>query len=75
MEEMNWFNTESGTPQGGIISPILCNIALNGLKEILDLKLRKGKQNSRNFVLKVTLVRFADDMIILGKSKEVLLTV
>jgi len=38
MEEMNFLNMEEGTPQGGIISPTLCNIALNGIEK----QIKKG---------------------------------
>jgi RNA-directed DNA polymerase len=30
-----YYDTEARTPQGGIISPCLCNLALNGIEEIL----------------------------------------
>jgi len=32
MKEMNYLDTTEWTPQGGIISPVLCNIALNELE-------------------------------------------
>lgn len=32
MQEMNYYETEEGTPQGGIFSPLLCNVALNGIE-------------------------------------------
>jgi len=56
------FPTEAGTPQGGIISPTLSNIALDGLEKAL--KSSKGK--------KVNFVRYADDFIVTGNSKELL---
>jgi RNA-directed DNA polymerase len=57
------FPTESGTPQGGIISPVIANMALDGLEAILKEKF-KGR--------KVNYTRYADDFIITGESKELL---
>lgn len=62
MEKRKLFTTESGTPQGGIISPILSNITLDGIEELL----KPFKNHKVNFV------RYADDFIITGKSKEIL---
>ena len=60
------YATEAGTPQGGIISPTLANMTLDGLEALL--KKHFGKRNSN----KVNLVRYADDFIITGCSKELL---
>ena len=35
MEELNYYETEEGTPQGGIFSPLLCNVALNGIEKVV----------------------------------------
>ncbi len=69
MEEGAWHPTEDGTPQGGIISPVLANRALDGLERLLDEKFYKPKKKRRS---KVNLVRYADDLIITGNSKELL---
>jgi RNA-directed DNA polymerase len=37
MERRHWFPTERGTPQGGIISPIIANMVLDGLEEVINL--------------------------------------
>lgn len=65
--------TEAGTPQGGIISPTLANLALDGLEGLLaehfgskETHPHRAKQN------KVHYVRYADDFLITGASKEVL---
>jgi RNA-directed DNA polymerase len=65
------YPTEEGVPQGGIISPVIANLALDGLETKLREKYpvatnRKGQQ------FKVNLVRFADDFIITAGSKELL---
>jgi RNA-directed DNA polymerase len=62
--------TEEGTPQGGICSPVLMNLTLDGLER----KLREcyPKASARSRKAKVNLVRFADDFIITGSSKELL---
>jgi RNA-directed DNA polymerase len=60
--------TDAGTPQGGIISPTLANMALDGLET--QLKQYLGVTRARN--LKINVVRYADDFVITGDSKEVL---
>ncbi|MDE2287030.1 group II intron reverse transcriptase/maturase [Pandoraea sp.] len=60
--------TEAGTPQGGIISPTLANITLNGLERELGEYLGSAKAKK----LKVHVVRYADDFVITGASKEAL---
>ena len=59
------FPTEAGTPQGGIISPILANMALDGLAQRLAEKFPRARTAS----LKMNMVRYADDFIITGHSK------
>ena len=63
--------TEAGTPQGGIISPTLANMTLNGLETGLADYLRK-KFGCRANKLKIHVVRYADDFVITGTSKDVL---
>lgn len=57
MEEGKYFDVDSGTPQGGVISPLLANIYLNELDWILE---EHG----------VRFVRYADDFLLFAKSKE-----
>jgi RNA-directed DNA polymerase len=63
------FPTESGTPQGGIISPVLANLALDGLQSRLAGMFRTVRDAR---AAKVNFVRYADDFIITGSSKELL---
>jgi RNA-directed DNA polymerase len=66
-------DTASGTPQGGVISPVLANLVLDGLEERLRLRFpRAGARSTRGRAAQVHLVRYADDFIITGASKEVL---
>lgn len=67
-------STDSGTPQGGVISPTLCNIALNGI----EAEIRKAfpvNKTMKDGKPKVYVCRYADDMVITGRSKEILLQV
>jgi len=68
------FSTDEGTPQGGIISPTLANIALDGLQSLIASKFKIRKVNKVAIVPKVKLIRYADDFIITGRSKEQLET-
>ena len=65
---------EDGTPQGGIISPVLANMALDGLERILREKYPhySGRRALKGMNKQVNMVRYADDFIITGSSKEVL---
>lgn len=67
MEELNYFETTEGTPQGGIISPTLCNIALNGIEEVI----KKANPLKKGISAGVHVIRYADDMIITGKTEEI----
>ncbi|WP_458369316.1 group II intron reverse transcriptase/maturase [Pseudomonas mandelii] len=60
--------TDAGTPQGGIISPTLANMVLDGLES--QLKQHLGVTKAKK--LKINVVRYADDFVITGGSKEVL---
>ncbi|WP_137651089.1 group II intron reverse transcriptase/maturase [Escherichia albertii] len=71
MESGRLYPTEAGTPQGGIISPVLANMALDGLDEVLEAHF--GRKNTKaSYKTKVNYVRYADDFIITGISKELL---
>jgi RNA-directed DNA polymerase len=64
------FATREGTPQGGIVSPVLANRALDGLQHLLAE--RFGYSRGRRKECKVHLVRYADDFIITGTSRVLL---
>ncbi len=66
VEKGKLFPTMDGTPQGGSISPTLANMALDGLEK--ELKERLPSKNNG----KINLIRFADDIIVTGNSKEIL---
>jgi RNA-directed DNA polymerase len=67
-----WFPTEAGTPQGGIISPTLANMVLDGLETLLDQTFRKKKVAGKIQFPKINLIRYADDFIITGAAMDVL---
>jgi len=64
-----WFPTNSGTAQGGIISPVIANWALDGLQRKLT-ELFRTVREAR--AAKVNFVRYADDFLITGSSRELL---
>jgi len=69
MEKKHWFPTESGTPQGGIISPIIANMVLDGLEEVINLHAHH-KPSSNPF--KINFVRYADDFVVTCSNSEYL---
>ena len=62
------FPTKAGTPQGGIISPVLANMTLDGLEKALAEAFPQIRIKRQ--WLKMHMVRYADDFIITGNSKE-----
>jgi RNA-directed DNA polymerase len=73
MEKGALHPTDDGTPQGGVISPVIANLALDGL----EARLRKAfpldtTRDGRYYAAKVNFVRYADDFIITGKDKDLL---
>jgi RNA-directed DNA polymerase len=73
IENRTLFPTEAGTPQGGVISPTLANMTLDGLEKLLAKHFPREKwRDGKRWRPKVNLVRYADDFIITGDSKELL---
>jgi RNA-directed DNA polymerase len=65
MEEGRSYDTPEGTPQGGIVSPLLANIALHGMEEALGVVVdRKGQIRGNRAV-----VRYADDFVGATRSR------
>lgn len=78
MQDETMFPQE-GTPQGGVLSPLLANIALNGIEDLLSDWVaeipafspgghRISKPNRRKRLL---YVRYADDFVVLHPEKEI----
>ena len=66
MEGREVSKTDVGTPQGGIISPLLCNITLNGMETAVK------QPTSKEGRPKVHLTRYADDFVVTGKTETIL---
>jgi RNA-directed DNA polymerase len=63
-EKDQLFPTDTGTPQGGLISPLLSNLALDGMEQAIRALSVRGD--------KVNFVRYADDFIVTGATRELL---
>jgi RNA-directed DNA polymerase len=70
MDRNTFYPIEEGVPQGGIASPVIANLALDGLETMLRERYPKNSRRTRG--AKVHLVRFADDFVITGGSQELL---
>ena len=66
------FPTDLGSPQGSAISPTICNMVLDGLEVQIRKKYHKTKRDGKAFFPKVNFIRYADDFIVTGESRELL---
>jgi RNA-directed DNA polymerase len=63
-----FYHTEAGTPQGGIASPVLANMTLDGLEAAIASQPHRGTKKQA----KLHLIRFADDYVVTGSSRALL---
>jgi RNA-directed DNA polymerase len=85
MEKSVFHMSESGTPQGGVISPCLANLTLDGLEDVtyssitsltkskerrITIKHRDGSKSRVS--LNLFVVRYADDFVIVARSKHII---
>ena len=70
VEKLVQYPTEEGAPQGGPISPVLANLSLDGMERMLRAKYPAN--SAKGYRAKVNLIRYADDFIVTGSSKELL---
>ena len=70
IEKDAFHHTDEGTPQGGVISPVLANMVLDGLERRLREFFPKARTMSQRD--RVYLIRYADDFIVTGNSEELL---
>lgn len=72
----HYTDTDSGTPQGGIISPLLANIALDGMERLFGSETKQGNpvrpSNKRGWKKGISLIRYADDFVVMAPSKEMI---
>jgi RNA-directed DNA polymerase len=71
MEGGRFAPTEEGTPQGGVISPVLLNVALHGMEQAAGVCYREfGSDAARVERDSPVLVRYADDLLALCHTRE-----
>jgi RNA-directed DNA polymerase len=66
VETFRWHPTDTGTPQGGVISPLLANIALHGMENALGVI----RHPQRGTLTDRAVVRYADDFVVTCTTKE-----
>ncbi len=68
----SWYPTREGTPQGGVCSPLLANIALHGMEIEIKNYAQTLKGGKRDNQTALSLIRYADDFVILHENLEVI---
>jgi RNA-directed DNA polymerase len=70
VEEGRFASTEEGTPQGGVVSPLLLNVALHGMEQAAGVRYLTGTHAGHTVSGSPVLVRYADDLIALCHSRH-----
>ncbi|WP_375490891.1 group II intron reverse transcriptase/maturase [uncultured Nostoc sp.] len=70
MDDGQFSETNEGTPQGGVISPLLMNIALHGLEQLTIDYARSLKGKKKVNQNTISLIRYADDFVILANESS-----
>src|SRR5882724_11803957 len=66
LEQGLFHKTPTGVPQGGVVSPVLLNVALHGMEAALGVKYDKRGQ----LIGSRAVVRYADDAVVFCESRE-----
>jgi RNA-directed DNA polymerase len=74
--EVGFFSpTDTGTPQGGVISPLLANVALDGMERLFEAEWADGRPKAPAFRTGlnkgVAVIRYADDLVATAPTREV----
>jgi group II intron reverse transcriptase/maturase len=70
VEQGRLHRTEEGTPQGGVVSPVLLNVALHGMEKVAGARYTTGKQAGRIMSGCPVLIRYSDDFVVLCHSRQ-----
>ena len=82
MEGDVFHKAKAGTPQGGVISPLLANIALHGLEhetkktlneDLFQYTKKKRSTSHKRSAESITVVFYADDFVVIHESEEIVL--
>ncbi len=71
IENGRLYRTEEGTPQGGVVSPVLLNVALHGMEQAAGVRYHTtGRAAGWTIANSPVLIRYADDMVALCHSRD-----
>jgi RNA-directed DNA polymerase len=71
VERARFTPTDEGTPQGGVVSPLLLNIALHGMEQAAGVCYRKlGTDGAQTVAGSPALVRYADDFVVMCHTRD-----
>jgi RNA-directed DNA polymerase len=73
LDKVVFSDTDEGTPQGGVVSPLLANIALHGMETRIKTYAESLKGKKRDNKDNLSLIRYADDFVILHHDLKVVL--